>query len=483
MNSHTIRGLGLAALGLLGGAGLGAASCASSAKATSGKHVASDAGAGGAGGEVAFDAGEDPAPDAGPPVAADCGIELSHFDDQVSGCGTLVTGRVFAPNGTLPLYDAIVYVPKTTPDPIVHGATCDPCGHASGSPVAATLSRYDGSFALRDVPAGKDVPLVVQVGKWRRQVTIPEVVACAETKLDPELTRLPRSQSEGDLPRIALTTGPCDQLGCLLPKVGVAASEVGWGDAGPSKSVHVYRSYDAIAPLDAGVPPVKAFWSDPAKLRAYDLVLLSCECSEARDGDGATPPGRATKGKAAFAAMADYLRAGGRIFTTDYQYTWYRYSPDQGLASAAQIVGGAPAGPSPMHVDTCFPKGAALGAWLETVAPGTHGAVGAAQMFANVTSLDADAAQGFAWSGAGANQPRVFSVNVPVGVPAADQCGRGVHVDAHVSEVASGSGQVDETYPAACGATLLDTEKLLAFFLFDLAACIQDERQPPTPPK
>src|SRR4051812_21853341 len=41
------------------------------------------------------------------------------------GGDTTVTGTVYAPNGTLPLYNAIVYVPNSTPDPLTHGATCD----------------------------------------------------------------------------------------------------------------------------------------------------------------------------------------------------------------------------------------------------------------------------------------------------------------------------------------------------------------------
>src|SRR5689334_13818030 len=63
---------------------------------------------------------------------------------QVSCTGggtTTLTGKVYAPNGTLPLYNAIVYVPSRTPDPVTAGATCDRCsGTVSGNPIVQTLT-------------------------------------------------------------------------------------------------------------------------------------------------------------------------------------------------------------------------------------------------------------------------------------------------------------------------------------------------------
>ena len=48
-----------------------------------------------------------------------------------------------------------------------------------------------------------NVPIVFQVGKWRREVTIPTVAACTDTPLtDANLTRLPRTKTEGTSPRL-----------------------------------------------------------------------------------------------------------------------------------------------------------------------------------------------------------------------------------------------------------------------------------------
>ncbi len=397
------------------------------------------------------------------------------------GGDTTVTGTVFAPSGKLPLYNAIVYVPNATPDPITRGATCDKCGAVTGSPVVTALSNPDGTFTLKNVPVGKNIPLVIQIGKWRRQVTIPEVAECTETKLtDPELTRLPRKQSEGDMPRIALTTGGCDKLGCMLPKVGIDASEMGLaGDA--TKAVHVYNGNDAADGVIGPGPANSArqLWNDATKLKAYDLVILSCECEEARDITTFNPSGP-SKGPAAFQAMTDYLAAGGRIFTTDYMYTWYRNSPDAALASATSMRGGAQAGGKPMSIDTSFPKGKALGDWLAKVTPGSNNSVNPDVVFSNIISADPTKSQQWATSGEPRTGPRVFSVNVPVGVPAEQQCGKGVHIDAHVNQ--NGADKVNPSYPAGCASDLKEGEKLLAFFFFDLASCIQNETEKPKPP-
>src|SRR4051812_11761696 len=40
------------------------------------------------------------------------------------GGTTTLSGKVYAPNGTLPLYNAIVYIPSVPVDPFTSGVTC-----------------------------------------------------------------------------------------------------------------------------------------------------------------------------------------------------------------------------------------------------------------------------------------------------------------------------------------------------------------------
>lgn len=394
------------------------------------------------------------------------------------GGDTTVTGTVFAPNGKLPLYNAIVYVPNAKPEALTRGATCDKCGAVTGDPVVSAITGSDGTFKLSNVPVGKNVPLVIQIGKWRRQVTIPNVAECTETKLtDPELTRLPKKQSEGDMPQIALTTGGCDKLGCMLPKVGIDPSEFGVETDGPSKAVHTYLGQGG-APGAGGpvaAPPATALWGNLTTLMKYDLAIFSCECQEHLDGKGGDMNG------APFGVVSDYLKAGGRIFTTDFMYTWYRYAGDANLKAAASWRGGAPGAGSPMTFDSSFPKGKALVDWLQVVhATTTPGQLMPDVVYGNIISTDTMKTQSWAASGAPNAASRVFTVNVPVGVPVDQQCGKGVHIDAHLNQAPP--DVVDTTYPNGCNTPLKPGENLLAFFFFDLASCIQNEKEPPKPP-
>lgn len=389
-----------------------------------------------------------------------------------NGATTTVSGKVYAPNGTLPLYNAVVYVPNQKPDTLKKGATCDRCGAVTGDPVVSALSDATGSFVLKNVPAGKNIPLVVQIGKWRRQVTIPEVSECIETRVDPQLTRLPKTQSEGDMPRIALTLGGCDNVGCMLPKLGIDPSEFGVESDGASKSVHTFTTSGGGIFGTGGGPEgasqASTFWNNASKLKNYDMVILSCECSEATQNKGST----------AYAAMAEYLKTGGRIFTTDFMYAWYKYSPDPGLSSMSVIPGGAPAGGSPISVDTSFPKGKALADWLDAAAGIKNGLVAPDQVYANFSSTDNKKAQVWATSQSGGTAPRVVTVNVPVGAPAEQQCGRAVHIDVH----ANNRDMITSGYPSTCSKALLPAESMLAFFLFDLSSCIQEDKGEPKPP-
>jgi hypothetical protein len=375
-----------------------------------------------------------------------------------SGSETTLTGTVYAPNGTLPIYNAIVYVPNAAVAPNVKGVTCDKCGTvASGSPVVSTLTDSSGRFKLERVPVGANIPLVIQLGKWRRQVVIPTVAKCVENPLkDANITRLPRNQSEGDIPKIAVTTGGCDQVGCMLPKIGIDANEIGTEADGDAKAVHVFNN-------------PKPFWSDINKLKKYDLSVFSCECDEEPTSKG--PP--------AYKAVAEYLASGGRIFTTDFQYTWYKYSPDPGLKSITSIAGGAPFADNPLYLNDTFPKGKALADWLQVASPGEpYGQVSTDAMFDNFQSpLDATKSQLWATENPGGvtGHARVFTANTPVGAKVEEQCGKAVHIDAHVNS--------SDDFPTNCASPLQRSEAMFAFFFFDLASCIQKEDSPPVIPK
>src|SRR5262245_48348463 len=162
---------------------------------------------------------DDDLPDAPPPDAP---------------CPTTISGKVFAPNGTLPLYNVTVYVPQTAPGPFVEGVQCTHCStDLPGGVVTKATSDTDGYFKLENVPPGTDVPVIITTGKWRRQLTVPYVAQCVDTPVQDGVFRLPKNRAEGDIPRIAMVTGGCDGLACILSKMGVSASEFGSSPTGP----------------------------------------------------------------------------------------------------------------------------------------------------------------------------------------------------------------------------------------------------------
>ena len=72
-------------------------------------------------------------------------------------------------------------------------------------------------------------------------------------------------------------------------------------------------------------------------------------------------------------------------------------------------------------------------------------------------------------------------MNAPVGQPADKQCGKLVHLDVHVT-AEDMVRPLPGSFPMGCGTNLNKAEHVLAFFIFDLAACIQKNMRPPIPP-
>ncbi len=211
---------------------------------------------------------------------------------ELEGVKTTLSGTIYDPAGKVPLYNVSVYVPNQPLQPVSEGLSCDQCnGRASGQPIASALTDASGHFTMDNPPVGKNIPMVIQIGKWRRQVVIPEIVRCTDNTItDVNLERLPRNQSEGHLPLIALTTGHSDALECLLRKIGVSDSEF-TNDAGGGRVHLYYGGGDLTNPSASGAganslasgakfASASSVWGSRTKLSAYDIMMLSCEGSQ-----------------------------------------------------------------------------------------------------------------------------------------------------------------------------------------------------------
>ena len=403
-----------------------------------------------------------------------------------SGCPTTLSGVARDPAGQLPLYNVVVYVPSEPLGPIAQGASCETCdGNFSGRPIAAAVSNASGAFTLdlTSVTARTNIPLVIQAGKWRREVTVPAAADCADTPLPAELTRLPRSRAEGSLPRVAVMRAGSDALECLFTKIGVDPSEFtpGAGDG----SIELFYSDLANATDGTGemrgasgtvaLPKVETLFSDYERLRSYDMVLLSCEGGDDRYGS----PDLEHREN-----LQRYANEGGRLFGGHYHNGIIdnRELPDDypEFPSVVQFASGRGDIEPKLftaNVNTSFDKGKALADWLVAVgASTTRGQISINDSERTVTGmLDPSAVSWIDSTASDEEAALYYGFPTPVGGPA---CGRMVFTDVHL---ASGSGDSGKEVFPSCSGELTPQQMALAFLIFDLANCVQPTETAPLP--
>jgi len=394
------------------------------------------------------------------------------------GSETRITGKVFDPAGKNPLYNIQVFVPSGDlpeikvglADPPAGAAQClgQTCDSEVQNPLAAGLTNTKGEFELKGprLFGGKDVPLVMQIGKWRRKIVIPEVKSCQENKLPAADTHLPKNGREGDMPQIMMALGSYDALECLLYGIGVDNDEFEAGYTSPSKHVHVFKGIGGGSQVNGQpVPDVNSTWDAGYKMQKFDIAMLACEGTP----DGSNKP-------TSFNSMKDYTSLfGGRVFATHYHSQWAFKS---GWGETVIRSTGGTNGSNPYPINTSFPKGQAFSDWLSAVgATSSPGKISLSSPSTYQGGL-ASPSVGQEWIGSGASA-KYISFNTPVGVPVAQQCGRFVISDVH----AAGDGSGGKTLPnSACRG--LDAQlSALEFMFFDLSSCVQDETKPPEPPK
>jgi len=267
---------------------------------------------------------------------------------------TSVSGTVYEANGVIPVPNAVVYVPLAPLTPFSAGVECDSaatCLAGSGNPLVTTTTAFDGTFTLSNMPVGTNIPLVMQVGRFRREVTIPNVAACVNTNLaaingagcqangttcstagqccsnscslsngsnpicDP-LTRLPKNKGEGDIPKMAFVTGAVDSLECVWRMVGIDDSEfTGPGGTGRINLFTGHFAAGSYASPATSTPDEVTLVSSPSTLSNYDIVLFPCQGQALQYYTGGL--------QAQYEGnIANYVNGGGRVFTTHYSYIW-----------------------------------------------------------------------------------------------------------------------------------------------------------------
>lgn len=430
-----------------------------------------------------------------PPCTGLCAQQTS-----CTGAPTTITGRITAPGHddvatwgpADPIYGALVYVPNGADGPPRYGVTafpagvgCDTCSSlVSGSPLVSATTAVDGSFTLTNAPCGTNIPLVVQLGRWRRQITLPSVACCAQTALTAAQSHLPRTRIgepgdlRSDIPLMAVSTGDVDTLHCVLRKTGIADSEF----TNPVGNGRVQLYQDNGAQIDATTPPASTLSAAAATLDRYDLILFECVGAQI------------VKTAAQQQRVIDYTNAGGRVFATHFSYTWLTNSngttgsntgPKPFSQTATWLVNQDVEDSATATVDQTLQgdvltqtRRTAFAHWLQLV--GASPVLG--QVPVSSVRRDFDAVSGIAATAAGTpaqrwmyspTNPLHYTFDTPIAYPPSTrpttQCGRVSFSDFHVSNAASAGA----TFPAECeAAPMTPQEKTLEFMLFDLASCI-----------
>jgi hypothetical protein len=395
---------------------------------------------------------------------------------------TTLSGKVFAPNGTLPLYGVQVYVPLHAVADLPDGAVCSQCQDTpSGDPIVSGVTAEDGTFSLADVPSGANIPLVIVSGKWRRIVTVANVSQCTDNPIGAADTTFPKSMADMtpttvsvNMPKIAITTGSADALECLFRKMGIADSEITIG--GGTGHVQLYSGNGANKIGAQSMLPADPWWESADNLKKFDAVILSCE--------GAQNPN--TKPQAALDAMKAYADFGGRVFASHWHNIWIEGST-QGGGNQKPAVWPTIAqwnnsndtfGPDDDIIDEANnPKGMSFATWMLNVAGSTtrdHIAIQQDTGKNTVTSVNLmKAEQWTTWPHKNGNTvvPQNFQFTTPNEVDAGMRCGKVVFSDMHVASGSSSSAGTP--FPGGCSSgALTPQEKALAFMLFDLSSCV-----------
>jgi hypothetical protein len=444
--------------------------------------------------------GDDTQQDSGYVPDACEGLSCFQVDCASKGLApTTLSGTVYAPNGTLPLYGVNVYVPSTDPGPLVDGATCARCDQGlQGGALTAAITDETGHFELTDVPATTDVPVVIQIGKWRRQIRIANVAACETLPIDAVDTTLPKSMDDltpnstgVDMPRIAISTGGADALECLIRKLGIADKEI--ATSGSTARIHLYSDFSAagkgVGSFAAGFAggtgafadsqnlwnPTLPYTGGVDKMKEYDIIFLSCE--------GSQYP--ATKPQAALDALQAYADYGGRAFASHWQNIWVGGevgNASHGIADWEAVANfNFGNNPSPDTLTATIdelsnPKGMSFATWMDNVGGSTsHDHLTVTQSRTTCTSVDPAKSEQWVYLDPATSPNYSSSMNfqftTPQSLPADQRCGKVVFSDMHVS--ADSSSSAATPYPGGCStAPLTGQEKALAFMFFDIASCV-----------
>lgn len=386
------------------------------------------------------------------------------------GRESTITGTVLAPNGADPVPGATVFVPSQVPELFAPEVKCEACGSlGTGYNFWTTTSGSDGTFVLTGVCPGPR-SLVLQNGRFRRflNLNVPEKGSLALTA---DQSRLPVRTAEKQpidaIPRIAVVTGDYDKMECVLHKMGVAKFDLFEGAS------------TLVSPNK--LPPFSALLGDLDAMKRYNIIFINCTNNTFEDQ---------LKNKAIRDNIIAYVRAGGRLYVTDWSYDWIEQIED--LAKFIDFEPG-PSGDTPekqnegaigeggLEVDGLI-KDSKLADWLGNF-PGvlqTTGGQPSAKIehflaqWVIMHKLGKDVklwVEGKVSSGLGGNinnaiRPLTVTFNFK-------NCGKILFSSYHTEGRDDESPVFPKAFPQYCGSSASPQDRILEYLIFDIASCIK----------
>ena len=279
------------------------------------------------------------------------------------------------------------------------------------------------------------------------------------------MTRLPRNQSEGHLPKIALTTGGADALECLLRKIGISDSE--FTPESGSGRVNFFAGIDGTNKFNAtlgganftSVDAVVGRRQQPAQVRHDPAFVRRAGEPEQQE-------------QAARMALQQYADVGGRVFASHWHNYWFEHGPAPWPTIANFDHQADLAIPFTATIDTSFQRGAELAQWLMNVGGSTtlgQLVIRGAQHTINTVGTAASGSTART-RGRCSTWTRPRRSRAP---PAGAWCCSDIHVSTGGASATEDDSSPDLAYPDGCRTMdLSPQEKTLEFMIFDLSSCV-----------
>jgi hypothetical protein len=270
------------------------------------------------------------------------------------GTGT-VSGTVFAPNGTDPVANALVFVE-------------DKSGSAVGDPptepyLKFAYSNASGVFNLTEVPTGLQSLKFVK-GAFSKVISID--VQEGDNVLSAAQTTLP-TDAAGGAGDMLVVTGSYDVIENVLAKLGLGDVDV----AGQLiLGTETFKLVDGDSSLDDGTyPNFDPFFLDGSNYEDYRTIFLNCGI----DGESAF-----LDNANAVADLKAWVENGGRLYCTDWSYNFVEQlwperidfdaaiGDGDGLTATPEERDFAKTGPS-IETLNCQIEDAGLAAWMSGI--------------------------------------------------------------------------------------------------------------------